>query len=298
MSTVAGFFTGMALVLVCISVHEFAHAWAADTLGDSTPRYKGRVTLDPLAHLDPYGTLMILFSSIAGVGIGWGKPVTVVPANFRRNPAAGLALSSAAGPLSNLAQAILAAVLLQGVQLLDPAMPATLATFFRVLVILCGLAALAAGGALIVRWYRARRPFAPNRYGDFSWKVVDPLGKTPWWESDDLLGWGVRGGILGALLFGLLAAPQGVLVAAVLVNLALMLFNLIPLGPLDGNGILRGVLLNVRATWAYDTVRFLDRIGPYSTFILLGLIVLDGMIPILSTTLFWGTRAIAGLLGV
>ncbi len=79
-----------------LPVHEFAHAYVAYKLGDSTARYQGRLTLNPLSHLDPIGTLMLVF-----VGVGWAKPVPINPRNFQ-NPKLGMALSSLAGPVSNL----------------------------------------------------------------------------------------------------------------------------------------------------------------------------------------------------
>ena len=89
-------------LLVAIDIHEFAHAWIADYLGDPTPRINGRLTLNPLAHLDPFGTLMLLW-----VGLGWGKPVPIDPYNLE-NPRRDSALISLAGPASNL---ILATIL-------------------------------------------------------------------------------------------------------------------------------------------------------------------------------------------
>ena len=67
----------MALI-VAATVHEYAHAYVADRLGDSTPRSQGRLTLNPLAHLDPLGSLLILLA-----GFGWAKAVQINPANFR-----------------------------------------------------------------------------------------------------------------------------------------------------------------------------------------------------------------------
>lgn len=90
-----------ALVLV-ITFHEFAHAYTAWLLGDPTAKQKGRVTLNPLAHLDPLGTLLVFL-----VGIGWGKPVPVNRAYFKR-PIAHEALVAVAGPLMNLLIALLA----------------------------------------------------------------------------------------------------------------------------------------------------------------------------------------------
>lgn len=104
------FLTTMAVLLVSIAVHEFCHAIVADRLGDTTPRSQGRVTLNPLAHLDPMGTLMILLSSYLGFGIGWGRPVQVNPANFRTTPTAGMGIVAVAGPLSNLFLALLGAI--------------------------------------------------------------------------------------------------------------------------------------------------------------------------------------------
>lgn len=92
-------------LVIAFSVHEFAHAWTADQLGDDTPRRFGRLTLNPLAHLDVLGSLMLVFS-----GFGWAKPVPVNPYELRRRTPAGMMLVSAAGPLSNLLLAIIAAI--------------------------------------------------------------------------------------------------------------------------------------------------------------------------------------------
>ena len=97
------------ILLVSFPVHEFSHALAAFRLGDSTARYMGRLTLDPRAHFDPLGGLMLVLSSLSGVGIGWAKPTPVNPVNLdggRR----GEALVAAAGPLSNLVLAAIAAI--------------------------------------------------------------------------------------------------------------------------------------------------------------------------------------------
>jgi Zn-dependent protease len=82
-------------LLVGICFHEFSHAFIADRLGDRLPRRMGRLTLNPLAHLDPAGTILLVFA-----GFGWGKPVPVNP-NNTGNPKAALALTAGAGPLSN-----------------------------------------------------------------------------------------------------------------------------------------------------------------------------------------------------
>lgn len=102
-----GFLFWLIALTVAITVHEFAHAWSADRLGDPTPRMQGRLTLNPLAHLDPLGTLMILIARF-----GWGKPVQFDPFNLR-HPRRDAAIISIAGPLSNIVIAILGAVILQ-----------------------------------------------------------------------------------------------------------------------------------------------------------------------------------------
>ena len=94
-------------LVVAFSVHEFAHAWTALQLGDPTAKNAGRLTLDPRKHLDVLGSLMVL-----AVGFGWAKPVPVDPYNLRNGPKAGMAVVAAAGPLSNLVLAIIAAVFL------------------------------------------------------------------------------------------------------------------------------------------------------------------------------------------
>jgi len=88
-------------LLISISVHEFAHAWCASGLGDSTAKFSGRLTLNPLAHLDFLGTLsLVLFR------FGWGKPVPFNPLNLR-NPRRDAALISLSGPLANLILAVI-----------------------------------------------------------------------------------------------------------------------------------------------------------------------------------------------
>jgi Zn-dependent protease len=98
--------------LIAIDVHEFGHAFVADRLGDRTPRSQGRVTLNPIRHLDPFGTLMILMTFVGGIGIGWGKPVQVNPSRIA-NGRQGMALVSVAGVIANLATAIVAAIILR-----------------------------------------------------------------------------------------------------------------------------------------------------------------------------------------
>jgi Zn-dependent protease len=96
-------------LIVGITIHEFSHALAADALGDPTARYQGRLTLNPVVHFDPLGALMILYSVVSGWGFGWGKPVPVNPRHLRYGPRVGMALTSVAGPASNLLIALAAA---------------------------------------------------------------------------------------------------------------------------------------------------------------------------------------------
>lgn len=96
--------------VLCITVHEFAHAISAYRLGDPTPKRQGRVSLNPLDHLDPLGTLMVILMVLTGArGIGWGKAVQVNPANFD-HPRRDMMLVAAAGPFSNLVFAVVIAV--------------------------------------------------------------------------------------------------------------------------------------------------------------------------------------------
>src|SRR3989339_703849 len=101
------FFSWIAALLFAITIHEFAHAWTADRLGDPTPRLQGRITLNPIAHLDPLGTLMLILFRF-----GWGKPVQFDQFNLK-NPRRDAALISLAGPASNIASAIVLSLILQ-----------------------------------------------------------------------------------------------------------------------------------------------------------------------------------------
>ena len=88
-------------ILLALTVHETAHGWVAHKMGDDTARNFGRLTLNPLKHIDPIGALCMIF-----FGIGWAKPVPVNARNFR-NPRKGMALTALAGPVSNLLLAFL-----------------------------------------------------------------------------------------------------------------------------------------------------------------------------------------------
>lgn len=204
------------VLFTAIGLHEYAHCKVADLSGDPTPRLMGRVTLDLTKHFDPLGTIMILVTTFTGFGIGWGKPAPINPSKMK-NPRWDTFFTVLAGPVSNLLQACIYAVV------------------FRVLVLT-----------------------APS--------LVQP-------------------GFLQTLL--------GV---GVIVNIALALFNLIPLGLLDGHWLV-GLLLPepARTKW----FQFNRSIG---MFAFVGLILIDQVLAktagfsILDTILFNPTMLIARFL--
>jgi len=173
------------VILFAITIHEYAHGWVADKLGDPTARMMGRLTLNPVPHIDPMGFLMLII-----IGFGWAKPVLVNPRNLT-NLRRDMLLISLAGPVSNVAAALLLSIL------------------FRALIGQLG--------------------------GDIS--LVLRVGML-------LIIWGI------------------------VINLALAVFNLIPIPPLDGSKILAGIL-PPRQAYQYET-----RVGPYGGMILMGLLLL------------------------
>lgn len=113
-------------VIFCIlPLHELAHAWVASKLGDPTAKYEGRLTLNPLASVDPMGAMMLLL-----VGFGWARPVPVNP-NYFKKPKRDMALTALAGPLSNLLASVVGAVLYVTVILFMPS--GTFARFLSVM---------------------------------------------------------------------------------------------------------------------------------------------------------------------
>lgn len=94
-------------IIIALSLHEYGHAAMAVKMGDPTPRIMGRLTLNPIAHMDPAGTFMIVITMFMGFGFGWGKPVQTNPAYYR-DYRTGTILVAIAGPAMNLAQAMLA----------------------------------------------------------------------------------------------------------------------------------------------------------------------------------------------
>jgi Zn-dependent protease len=139
------------LLLFSLSVHECAHAWMASRLGDQTARLQGRVTLNPMYHVDPIGTLLFpalmifgpLFSggTMSGFLVGWAKPTPVITRNFR-NLVRDDSMVTLAGPVSNLLLAFLAFLGLAGIILSQGHMPQTesLASNIQAVSLLCELA--------------------------------------------------------------------------------------------------------------------------------------------------------------
>jgi Zn-dependent protease len=113
-------------IILAIGIHEAAHAFVADYLGDPTPRSLGRTTLNPLAHLDPLGTLVILVTGF----FGWGKPAPYDPFNLR-DPRRDTALIALAGPTSNLLMAFVLSLILR-----FTSMPGTVFTLIARLVVI------------------------------------------------------------------------------------------------------------------------------------------------------------------
>jgi Zn-dependent protease len=178
------------VLLFAITIHEASHAWAAMKMGDPTASAMGRVSLNPLAHIDPFGTVilpLILILVLHAPAFGWAKPVMVNPRNLR-NPRRDNIWISLAGPAANLA---------------------------------------AAGASLIVL---------------VGLKHV-PRSSSP------------------------LEALETIFGAAVMINVILAVFNLIPVPPLDGSGILAGILSD-------EAAAKYDRIRPYGFIIVIGLVYL------------------------
>jgi len=196
------------LLLFSLSFHECAHAWMASRLGDQTARLQGRITLNPLAHIDPVGTLlfpaMVIFGPLIGFSIpfmlvGWAKPTPVITRNFKKIVRDDN-LTTLAGPISNLILVLLA---LAGLTIMALTMPS--------------------GGAMV------RLSFA------VALGIAEATGAQP-----------------VALLFSL----------AILINLSLFFFNLLPIPPLDGSRVVRNML-------PYNAVQQYDRIGGWISYLLM-----------------------------
>jgi len=196
-----------AVVLFAISVHESAHAWTADKFGDPTARLQGRVSLNPIAHIDLVGTIIfpLILAVIGAPVFGWAKPVMVNPYNLRNRRRAGM-LISAAGPVSNL---------------------------------------LVAAGTMVIFLVL---------------KNTQLLTSVP--------------------LFT-------ILIFLIIINIYLAIFNLIPIPPLDGSGILEGMLKG-------DALRMYEKIKPYG-FLILMLIIYLNVLDYIADPIF---RLVMSILGM
>jgi Zn-dependent protease len=199
----------LTIVLFAISIHEAAHGWMAEKFGDPTARKQGRITLNPIAHIDPIGTIIfpIILAIMGAPVFGWAKPVIVNPYNLR-NPRRDHMFIAAAGPGSNITAAFIGIVI------------------FLLL----------------------------KRFGIVS------------------ITYGGSSEILTLILFYL-----------IVINIFLAIFNLIPIPPLDGSGIIEGILKG-EALYNYQKIK------PYGFLILIGIIylgVLDIIArPILSMVMY------------
>lgn len=136
MNEIMQIFTFLVLIF-SIVIHEFSHGWMADRLGDPTARYMGRLTLNPLPHIDLWGSIivpLVLYFSNVGFIVGWAKPVPYNPYNLR-DQKKGPALVSLAGPGANLLVAAVFGILIRTMHSVDPIAYADLIQFFAMIVI-------------------------------------------------------------------------------------------------------------------------------------------------------------------
>ncbi len=136
---------GIPCILIALTIHEFFHGWTAWQFGDPTAKYAGRLTLNPISHLDPFGTAMLVITMmVAGMPLGWAKPVPVVKEHLA-NPRLHLPLVAFAGPLSNLVTAFLTGcaikvMILSGILNSVPATQILITFFYYFVMVNIGLA--------------------------------------------------------------------------------------------------------------------------------------------------------------
>ncbi len=116
--------SSLIVIFLTLPVHEYAHGWTAVKLGDPTPRYQGRLSFSPFAHIDYIGALCIIL-----FGFGWAKPVQVNSFNFR-NPKRDMAITALAGPLSNIIMATIAMLITNAITAFAPMVTVTLYVFY------------------------------------------------------------------------------------------------------------------------------------------------------------------------
>ncbi len=125
-SAVAYIISSLAVIFITMPIHECAHGFVADKLGDKTARYQGRLTLSPFAHIDYFGAICILL-----FGFGWARPVQINPRNFK-NPKWGMALSALAGPVANILLAIVCVFISNVLNLIVPSLIIVISIFIYI----------------------------------------------------------------------------------------------------------------------------------------------------------------------